>query len=116
MDNQGGQVDPRIREAKTHLDISLNFLNRVIHRKADQEASIAKAERTLAKASKIIYDLAWSVENQNEQSDRSRSRKKREASSSVLDTSERSEVQEAEADHRASVAKRSPDRVRQTVQ
>ena len=119
MDKQGEirQVDNRIRDAKIHLDISLNFLNRVIHRKGDQEARIAKVERTLGKASKIIYDLAWSVENQEEQSDRRRSRKKRERSKSVFDTSETGEEQEAETDHsRESGASRSPERVRIWVQ
>ena len=113
MDIQG---DKRIRDAKTHLDISLDFLIRVlIQKKSDQEASITKAERTLGKASKIIYDLAWSVDNQDEDSDRSRSRKKREASDSALDTSVTSEEREAETGHRASGADRSIEIVRPAV-
>ena len=118
MDNQGRKVDQRIRDAKTHLDISLNFLNRVIQTKGDQEAIITKAERTLGKASKIIYDLAWSVDNQDESSDRRRSRKKgqRSESASVLDTSVTSEVQEAEADHREWGTTGSPEKVRSVVQ
>ena len=114
MDNQKeiSHVDKGILNAKAHLDLSLDFFIRVIQRKGDQEAIIAKAERTLGKASKIIYDLAWSVENQEEQSDRSRSRKKRPRSESVLDISETSELQEAETNHRESSASRSPERVR----
>ena len=116
MDNQDRIVDKRILNAKTHLDISLDFLIRVIQKKNDKEASIAKVERTLGKASKIIYDLAWSVDNQEEDSDRRRSRKKSEASVSVLDISETSQVQEAETDSRESGAIRPPERVRFPVQ
>ena len=121
MDNQKEirQVDRRIRGAKAHLDLSLDFLIRAMKKKKNaQEAIIDKAERTLAKASKIIHDLAWSVDNQKEPSDRRRSRKKREKSESVsvLDISVTSEVQEAETNYGASVANRSPERVRIPVQ
>ena len=120
MDNQKEirQVDSRIRGAKAHLDLSLDFLIRAMKKKNDQEAIIEKAERTLAKASKIIHDLAWSVDNQKESSDRSRSRKKREKSESVsmLDTSVTSEVQEAETENTASGAYRSIERVRPELQ
>ena len=116
MDNQDGQVDQRILNAKTHLEMSLDFLTRVIQTKNDQETSVVKAERTLGKASKIIYDLAWFVDNQNDHSDRSWSRKKRYASVSILDTSVTSEVQEAQSDHGESGASLSPEKVRFTVQ
>ena len=116
MDNQGRKVDKRIMNAKTHLDISLDFLIRVMKKKSDQEASIAKVERTLGKASKIIYDLAWSVDNQDESSDRSRSRKKRDANESLLDTTLAIVRREANTDHRASGAYRSIERVRAEVQ
>ena len=118
MDNQKEikQVDNRIRGAKSHLDLSLDFLIRAM--KNAQEAIIDKAERTLAKASKIIHDLAWSVDNQGDHNDSSRSRKKRQRSESVsvLDTSVANEVQEAETDHGESGASLSTETVRFPVQ
>ena len=87
MDNQGRKVDKRIRDGQDSLGHFLGTSWFESYRKrVTQESSIAKVERTLGKASKIIYDLAWSVDHQDEQSDRGRSRKKRDASESVLDT------------------------------
>ena len=74
-----------VQDAKTHLDLSVEFFMRAIQNKSDQLESVAKAERTLSKASKIIIDLAWSVNNHGEDKDRGRSKKGREASESLLD-------------------------------
>ena len=117
MDNQGGQVDNRIRDRKSGLYIAMDYLIRVIERKSDQEARIAFSDLTLAEATNIMYHLAWCVEHQDDHNDRSRLRKKRQRSESVsvLEISETSEKTEAETDHSESGASQSSENVRNPV-
>ena len=71
------QESKRMRDAKTHLDTALDYLIGAIERNGDQETSINRAGRTVSKAIKLIYELAWSLD---EETDRNWSRKRINAS------------------------------------
>ena len=70
---ENGEVDKRMRVAKTDLDYSVDILIRAVQRNSDQETCVTKAERTLGKAVKIILGLAWSLDDK---AHRRRSRRK----------------------------------------
>ena len=74
-----------IRAAKAHLDSSFDFFMKMIQAQSDKQRGIIKAHRTLGKASRILFGLAFKVEDDRLNRSRRKRRSDRSLSASTLD-------------------------------